>query len=361
MPFKLGLVSVPLSFVIGAAASYAILYFAGNNPSGLPLLSAAIGLIVALFIPFWQAYFVQAPKLAIEISAIKRSVSEEASILITDYPELTALSSGPNDLYARRLVYYPDDDFGVASTRRRSPNSFRVVDLDRLIERGKQQIKDLPAQIEERRKELSHASSFTATTLTKFECDKLNAPLDPEVDFNPDDKESVLKEVIAQYQKRLESAEKRFAELQANLPAAERKAELLRKELIDNRSFFTISASLVNSGRTNTAIKAPGLLRVSIGEGNYIDIKLTMKDFETRSEISANGTRIVVFDSPEISSFPEDDRRLINTYWGQSISVRLFIEDIHERCYGSNKIAFAEGLYQKTIYDRLAQFATTFQ
>ena len=83
-----------------------------------------------------------------------------------------------------------------------------------------------------------------------------------------------------------------------------------------------------------------------------------MKDFENKSEISANGTRIVVFESPEISGFPEEDRRLINTYWGQSVSARLYLEDIHARAYGSNRIAFAEGLYQKIIYDRLAQVAS---
>ena len=45
-------------------------------------------------------------------------------------------------------------------------------------------------------------------------------------------------------------------------------------------------------------------------------LKLSLKDFENKSEISANGTRIAVFESLEISSLPEEDRTLINTYWG---------------------------------------------
>src|SRR5260370_271191 len=153
-------------------------------------------------------------------------------------------------------------------------------------------------------------------------------------------------------------SEKDYADLQAGLPAAERRVELLRTELIGNRSFFTVSASLINSGRSNTAVKVPALLRVSIGEGNYIDLKLTLKDFENKSEISANGTRIVVFESSEVSSLPEEDRKLINTYWGQSVSSRLLLEDIHSHAYASNTIAFAEGLYQKIIYDRLAHAAS---
>ena len=97
---------------------------------------------------------------------------------------------------------------------------------------------------------------------------------------------------------------------------------------------------------------------MSIGEGNYIDLKLSLKDFENKSEISANGTRVVVFESPDVSSLPEEDRKLINTYWGQSVSSRLFLEDIHSQIYSSNTIAFAEGLYQKIIYDRLARAAS---
>jgi hypothetical protein len=189
----------------------------------------------------------------------------------------------------------------------------------------------------------------------------LNAPLGPEIEYNAAEPGKTLEEFRNVYQKRLEEFEKRYADLQANLPAAVRKMELIRKELIDTRSFFTVSASLINSGRFNTAIKVPALLRVSIGEGNYIDLKLNLKDFENKSEISASGTRIVVFESPEVSSFPEEDRKLINTYWGQSVSSRLLLEDIHSQIYTSNAIAFAEGLYQKIIYDRLARAASTEQ
>jgi hypothetical protein len=120
-----------------------------------------------------------------------------------------------------------------------------------------------------------------------------------------------------------------------------------------------VHASLFNAGRSNTAIKAPALVRVSIGEGNYIHLKLTLKHFEDKSEISANGMRIVTFESPEMASLPEEDRKLINTYWGQSVSSRLLLEDIQSRIYSSNAIAFAEGLYQKIIYDRLAQVASS--
>lgn len=350
-----------MSFVLGATTAFGISYAIGLSPTLTPIFSAALGLIVAFAIPLWQTYFLNAPKLEVEISAIRRSVSDDATVILADYPELNALSPRRTLVEERWFsTHFGSEELDIG----RSPgnrSSIKVADLDAIIERAKQQIKDLPERIEITKKEFEKVQNLTEAALTKTECDRLNIPLNPEIEFDANNRSGVLQELRNAYQKRLEGVEKRLADLQANLPAAERKVETLKHDLLGNRSFFTVSASLVNSGRTNTAIKAPALLRVSIGEGNYIDIKLTVKDFETKSEISANGTRIVIFESPEISTFPEDDRRLINTYWGQSVSVRLFVEDIHERCYGSNKIAFAEGLYQKIIYDRLAQFASSEQ
>lgn len=354
-------IKVPAAFVFGAFLASAASYIYALQPSYTPLLSAVTGLAIAFAIPIWQTFYLNAPNLEVEISAIRRSVSEAATVAINDYPELAVLRTYFETTSRGRRVFYTSyastlDDWEIPISPSGS-SMLKISQLESLLERARQSIKDLPTQIEERRKELERVDALTAASFTKAECDRLNQPLDPEIDFDPGNKESNIEDLRGAYRRRLETSEKRLAELQSHLPTAERKIEVLKKELIDNRSFFTVSASLVNSGRTNTAIKVPSLLRVSIGEGNYIDIKLTLRDFETKSEISANGTLIVILESPEISSFPEEDRRLINTYWGQSVSARIYIEDIHERCYGSNRIAFSEGLYQKIIYDRLAQFA----
>lgn len=343
----------------GAVIGYVIAYISGTSPSFIPLISAGLGLFIAFAIPIWQALFFNVPKLEVEISSIRRSVSEGATISLDDHAELSVLrpsrDSGP-------FPFVMDEDGGGPVFIRggnSGPTGFKLKEIDTLLARAKQQLKDLPEQVNERRRDIERLQALSVATLTRFECEQLNRPLPDEVEFDANDKEGTLNALQDRYQKRLERLEKRYSELQSNLPTAERKLELLRAELVDNRSYFTVSASLINSGRTNTAIKVPALLRVSIGEGNYIDIKLSLKDFENKSEISANGTRIVVFESPEITGFPEEDRRLINTYWGQSVSARLYLEDIHARAYGSNRIAFAEGLYQKIIYDRLAQVASS--
>jgi hypothetical protein len=344
------------TFVIGTGLGYLVAYLSGIKPSYIPLVSSVLGLLVAFSLPWWQAIFVNAPKLSVEISAIKRTVSDAAVISLDDDPELRLLKP----MRDSSVPFFIMDD-EMESFRRGIPSGkggHSLIQTEELLVGAKRRLRELPAQIEERKREADRVKSLTATTLTKYECDRLNGPLSPEVEFNVSDPEKSLDSLRDAYQKRLEILEKRYADLQSNLPALERKIEILRKELVDNRSYFTISASLINSGRSNTAVKVPALLRVSIGEGNYIDVKLTLKDFENKSEISANGTRIVVFESSEVSSLPEEDRKLINTYWGQSVSSRLLLEDIHSNVYVSNAIAFAEGLYQKIIYDRLARVAS---
>ena len=314
---------------------------------------------MAFSVPLWKVLFLNAPRLSVEISAIKRAISDAALISIEDYPELASLRpaiEGGGFSIRLRSPFFNDSIRHILGTN--GKGNLTLSELDQLLSSSKQLLRDLPSQIEERKKDLEKVLGFTPISLTKYECDQLNRPLDPEVDFNEAEKEKTLESLKDAYQKRLIELEKRYSELQSNLPVAERKIEQLRNELINNKSIFTVSASLINSGRSNTAIKVPALLRVSIGEGNYIDIKLSLKDFENKSEITANGTRIVIFESSEISSLPEEDRKLINTYWGQSVNARLLLEDIHSRIIISNRIAFAEGLYQKIIYDRLARAAS---
>jgi hypothetical protein len=341
-----GYLLVTVAFVVGTGLGYLIAYLSGVQPSIVPLVSAVLGLLVAFSVPLWQALFVNAPKLSVEITAIKRIVSNAAIVSIEDDPELLPL----RDPTTRPPPWEPPSE--------RRPT---LSNLEELLLRAQQRMEELPNQIEERRKEMERVNALTPTALSKYEAAQLNAPLHPEIEFDVGAPEKTLEQFRAVYQQRLEESEKRYKDLQLNLPSAERKVELIKEELMDSSSFFTVSASLINSGRSNTAIKVPALLRVSIGEGNYIDLKLVLKDFENKSEISASSTRIVVFESPEMSSFPEEDRKLINTYWGQSVSSRLLLEDIHSKIYTSNAIAFAEGLYQKLIYDRLARAASAEQ
>ncbi|WIW89010.1 hypothetical protein K3M67_03245 [Sphingobium sp. V4] len=342
----------PTAFAAGLLGGWVLAFVGGLNPAIVPVISAGIGLLVAFGVPIWQNYYINTPKLAIEISSIKRVLSDSTTIAIHDDAELKVLYGEKR----RNYSYFGEPElFG-----RTGKNSGETIDnLQNLLELAKQRLRDLPAQIEDRKRSVEQLRAVNPTALTRYQVDSWNAPLSPEVEFDPSNLETVASDLIKAYEKRLETAEKSYADLQTNLPIAERRIEIVQQELIRKNSLFTVSASLINSGRTNTAIKVPALLRVLIGEGNYIDIKLSLKDFENKSEIAASGTRIVVFESLEISSLPEEDRALINTYWGQSVRAWLLVEDIHGGIAKSGYIAFAEGLYQKIIYDRLARAAST--
>lgn len=346
---------LPLVFVIGMAAAYFLLMLGGASPNLTPLASAVVGLVVALAVPLWQAWFVNAPKLAIEISSIRRTISESATISIKDDPELKILGPDRSRNRYANIIYAEAFELASGSTPRVRNG---IENLDARLENAKKRLRDLPTQIEENKKDLERAQALTATNLSRHDVGILNRPLNTEVEFDPNDPQGVIDSLVKAYQDRLVRSEKEYTDLQVNLPIAERRIEVAKKDLVANKSLFTVSVSLINSGRSNTAIKAPGLLRVSIGQGNYIDIKLSLKDFENKSEISANGTRIAIFESQEISSLPEEDRDLINTYWGQSVKSWLLVEDVQGNVIRSNYIAFAEGLYQKIIYDRLARAAS---
>jgi hypothetical protein len=71
-------------FVFGTALGYGVAYLSGVQPSFIPLVSAALGLLVAFASPIWQAFFVNAPRLSVEISAIKRTISETAVVSLDE-------------------------------------------------------------------------------------------------------------------------------------------------------------------------------------------------------------------------------------------------------------------------------------
>ena len=62
------------AFVVGTGIGYLISYLSGIQPALMPLVSAVLGLFVAFSVPFYQALFVNAPRLSVEISAINRTV-----------------------------------------------------------------------------------------------------------------------------------------------------------------------------------------------------------------------------------------------------------------------------------------------
>lgn len=353
-------------FIAGVILGYILALALSQASNYVQLIGIVFSVFIGLGIPIWREYFVTKSRLSIEISSISRTISDTVRISIEEYPELASLDKGDTDIYERFAILTSSIS---GSSKQKSKKGVTIERVEELFERVEQEFKGLSQKIEEKEKENEKVSLIEESSFSETEARRLNVPIVPEVEFssenfeNAESRKRILSEFKEKYKADYENLNKRYLELQsgaASLAVMRGKIEQLKRDLTNNRSYFTISVSLFNSGRLNTSIKAPSVLRVYIGRGNYVDLRLTLKDFETRSEVSANSTKVAVFDSPEISNLPEDDRKLINTYWGQSVACVLFIEDVHGNIYNSNAIAFAEGLYQKIIYDRLASAAASY-
>lgn len=354
-------------FVAGIILGYILALILSQASNYVQLIGIVFSVLIGLGIPIWREYFVTKSKLSIEISSISRKIADAAYISLEEYPELSSLTTK-----SRREILFLEQVAllsGESSKSNSKKRGVTIEQLDGLLENVEQEFKGLPQRIEEKEKERDKVESLDEEKFSELEARRLNIPLREEVAFSSDDfnnvdsRKRIISEFKEKYKDDLDGLSKRYLELQsgaASIGVMKGKIEQIKRDLINNRSYFTVSVSLFNSGRLNTSIKAPAILRVYIGRGNYVDLKLTLKDFETRSEVSANSTKVAVFDSPEISHLPEDDRKLIHTYWGQSVACVLFIEDVHGNIYNSNAIAFAEGLYQKIIYDRLASAAAIY-
>lgn len=337
------------------------------------LVGVLTGVAVGVGIPVWENYWIERPELSVEINAINRTISPDAGFPAED--ELLAVILRRERRLIRDVRYVEEltsDGFVVRRAVGRKNEGMSPDLVQAALERAKQELKDLPERIDARKQDKARVDSLTVDTITFADIVRLNRPLSPVIEVDAANFSSrsenrdthnryfgkIVSDLRAAYSKRLEELETRYTELQTQLPSIERRIESLNEELLQKRSFFTISAVLNNSGRASTSIKQPALLRIYIGTGNYVDLKLLLQDYRETAEAKAHGTQIVSFQSDEISTLPESDQAIINTYWGQSVHTILFVEDILGNIHSSNRIAFSEGLYQKIIYDRLASEAS---
>ncbi|MBD9361452.1 hypothetical protein [Methylomonas fluvii] len=329
------------------------------------------GVIVGITIPIWQIYWVERSNLSIEINSINREISSDAGIILNDQAELKLLTpyrAGSDSRNIIRLLGKRIGDESITAKKDR----LLPDELKDLLSYAKADLNRLPEKIESFRKEIQGIDLISPESITIREISRLNRPLEQEIEVNVEEFyekkkaigenknyfSTIINGFHDAYTQKLKDAEKQYGELQGGIPLAERKIELLAGNLAEKNSYFKLSAILLNSGRSTTSIKRPALLRVYIGEGNYVDLKLKLKDYEKTSEIAEHGTKIANFESDEISRLPEEDQKLINTYWGQSVQALLFMEDISGTVTQSNPIAFSEGLYEKIIYDRLKNQAS---
>ena len=332
----------------------------------LGLLSGA-GLGIA--IPIWQTYWVETPRLRVEIYAIDRSVLADARISPDD-DALSILGGGgssANFFGESTALLRALETQGARAIRQ---GGFTSSELTERLNAAKAELKVLPQRVEERQRQLRDAESLLPERILIADVARLNAPIPGSREFkatqsfngtDPKDLEErkrAIEHFKAEYRKRLDDSQKRYTELQTQLPLTERRIAELKQDLDDRKGYFQITAILNNSGRKSISIRQLGLLRVYIGKGNYVDLKLNLQKYQESAEVAPNGTRIATFHSDALEAFEDADRTLIKNYWGQSVQGVLFVEDISGAIHSSASISFAKGLYIKEVFNRLTSEAS---
>jgi hypothetical protein len=340
----------------------------------IPIATFVSGVVIGFGVPVWQNYWVERPELIIELSSIARNIAEDATIDYTAYSELNFLKPDISRLHRQGyLAFYVRHSESMEATRKRiKKGQVKIEELEEALIAAKTKLKTLPDQLKDRKAQLIEAKALTPKTVTVQKLTELNRPTGIDVSFKVSEFEqkkdslveneyyfkNLIKQFVEKYTDQVTTLEEQLNNIQTNFPSAERRIETIRKDMLQTRSFFVVTTALTNSGRSSTSIKKPALLRVYIGTGNYVDLKLFVDDYKVAAQIPDHGTKIVTLRSSEVHSLPDEDRALINTYWQQSVHAILFLEDTFGVIHNSNRIAFAEGLSQKIVFDRLAKEAS---
>jgi len=338
--------------------------FTGWNLFGTISLLAA--LITGIGVPIWKTYWVDVSELSVEINGISRTIGPNIGIRLNSHPDLGVLLKEAKKQEGIGRFRNNDDtglDYKYLKVGVRLINKDNLLGLLSYL---KDQKESLPDQIKKKNKTISEINSVTLTNTTALS-DFINSAKTNLAYQNFSKQEQPTEETLKKlkevfttdYQDRLQKYEEELRGLQLNLNTAGTKALELLDEVSKKESYFTVSSVLINSGKASISIKKPALLRVYIGTGTYIDFNLELENYSSNAEVAANGTRIIALRSKRISKLPEEDQKLVDTYWGQSVHAILFIQDINGYIISSNRIPFSEGLYQKVIFDKLSEKASS--
>jgi hypothetical protein len=393
-------VKIVLLFLLGFLIGYALALYLSQANNYMPLVSLVVSSVIGIGIPIWREYFVTKSKLTVEINSIERNIVDKVQIDLREYEDLNRLyvefldfSEPSNSTYSVSMrpptapvnvvrslppaVRSGTTVFSSSSNKYINPKDTGILEnieqLDSVFQYLKKQFDGLPQKIEQAKKYLFDLEGILPDDFTEKTARKFFSSVSPSIvsqypigfsfsDFlDPKTRDNAYAELVKHYKNELTFLEDRQKRLQPpyfNMQDAKETIDKIKKDLVENRSKFFISVSLVNSGRLNTSIKVPAILRVYIAKGTYVNLELQM--YSGTSEVPPNSTKVVSFRSSEISQLPEDGRNLINSYWKNNVYCTLFLEDVRAEIYRSNPIVFSSGVYQKIIYDRLANAAANY-
>ncbi|MEI8632832.1 hypothetical protein P4S72_14120 [Vibrio sp. PP-XX7] len=101
----------------------------------------------------------------------------------------------------------------------------------------------------------------------------------PALNFLLTDVKEDLNEVTDKDNQRLE-------QLRDNLRGIESQLNQLKTEKYNQYSYLIIDAIVTNTGRASTSLRPVALIRVQLSESNYVDVQLTMENYQNNAELS---------------------------------------------------------------------------
>ncbi len=346
------------------------------------VVMAIIGTLSAGAIPVWQIYFVETSDVTVEISSITRNESDSANIeLATD--ELEQL-----ELYIPVTLLYEYDKQGKRGDKLDFPK-FSISILLKAFDKAKQDIKNIAdtnnalrgyqAQIDKFIQQIDpdyqlqefRIANLKSWNLNRYIEDKEAAYYETQLlaitrnyssmkftdDGIPVIDLDAIKSLLVDVDEELEevSADNiaRLNRLRDDIRSIESQLDKLKQSQSEKYSYFSIEVVVSNDGRASTSMRPLALMRVQISEDNYADVNLLMDNYKENAELAAASTKIIRYTSDQLITFPKEDQRMVNNFWRSTAWFRVYTMDTSQHVFTSNRVAFADNLNQKVIFDRL--------
>jgi len=292
------------------------------------------------------------PELTVEITAVNTSSSEPIDLL--RFRELSAVQDvmeGPARFIGRNQSFSPDDiDRQLLISTNRLSGEVGEIDryerqLDALISNAP---KDQDSQLNDLERAL--AGPFEAIETSPNNAGKTNESDQARRDA-----------LIAKIRTKIADQRKSNAAQTAKLEEAQKQWTTYKESVLPNKARLLVTCAVGNRGAGATSLKPQALLRANLGEGNYLDLPMRLRDYESSADLAALQSRsykVMRFQSEEVESMTEADRLRFKTFLGNVSPATIFVADVRGRTYPSNAVPFSPGVYEQKVYDSLKGFAS---
>jgi len=133
----------------------------------------------------------------------------------------------------------------------------------------------------------------------------------------------------------------------------------LRATLESTETQVTITLAVANQGDGSTSIKPQGILRAVFAPNNYYDIELKMNDYRSsNASILPRSSNVFTFVSSKVKEMSFSDQQRFLQLTKTSSPTTFYFVDVYDRYYKSNTISFADGVYERSVFDSLKGFAS---